>query len=133
MQSLGHVLERFNRKERNLLIRDILGDADAIRLCLHESFRKRVADALGIAPIPANAWWGTDYHISWLAGALSVFLKREPEIYCNKRHLEGSHGRQLVEGNQEDVDLIIATDQHLILIEVKAYSGPPVSDQLPPG
>ena len=81
--------------------------------------------------IPEKAWWATDYHISWLAGALALFVKGEK---CAKQpfenrpieddrwtNLKKPEGRQLVEGNQEDVGLVIATGCELILIEAKAY------------
>jgi hypothetical protein len=72
MDSLAQVLERFNRKERNLLIRAILSDKKPPPPPpLSEGFRQKVTDKLGF-PIPADAWWATDYHISWLAGALAI-------------------------------------------------------------
>ena len=96
-------------------IRAVLGHKEN-PLRLSDRFRQRVTEELGFATkIPADAWWSTDYHIDWLAGALAVFMKGEtaPGIYSNER--------RLVEGNQEDIDLVIATQHHLILIEAKAY------------
>jgi hypothetical protein len=70
--------------------------------------------------IPEDAWWATDYHISWLAGALALFIEGdETKRWPNKPEKKG--GPQLVEGNQEDMDLVIATGCDLILIEAKAY------------
>ena len=128
MLSLPEALERFNRKERNLLVRDILGHTKDAALPLSASFRQKVEERLRI-PVPEHAWWATDFHISWLAGALAVYMKQNtnlrpfpnPEVATAANDAVSSKPRQLVEGNQEDIDLIVATDQHLILIEAKAY------------
>lgn len=118
---LAQILEKFNRKERNLLIRDILG-CPGEELCLSDDFCKRLESAVGISPkYLKRAWWATDFHFDWLAGALLTFLTggnaEEPKSCF-----------ELVKGNQEDLDLIIAayeptadTRHHLILIEAKAY------------
>jgi hypothetical protein len=114
MGQLAAVLERFNRKERNLLIRAVLSNEEPPQLS--SSFRTQVTDALGLPElIPADASWWTDYHISWLAGALAIYMTGEDSegIFPNSG---------LVEGNQEDVDLVIVTGNRLILIEAKAYS-----------
>lgn len=116
MDSLAGALERFNRKERNLLIRAILGHKEK-PLRLSDTFREQVTEELALPKtIPADAWWGTDYHINWLAGALAIFMKGEAalEVFPNSG---------LIEGNQEDVDLVIATEDHLVLIEAKANRG----------
>lgn len=127
MACFSEILERFNRKERNLLVRDILGKP-GIHPKLDEFFLQRVRCALKVK-VPDTAWWATDYHISWLAGALTVYTKGEPPCgpFYNP-HVKSDHdsndsapGRQLVEGNQEDIDLVIATGQDVILIEAKAY------------
>lgn len=44
-----------------------------------------------------------------------------PTIDARWPNVKKPDGRQLVEGNQEDVDLVIATGCELILIEAKAY------------
>ena len=46
---LAQILEKFNRKERNLLIRDILG-CPGEELCLSDDFCKRLESAVGISP-----------------------------------------------------------------------------------
>lgn len=118
MNSLSDALESFNRKERNLLVRAILGRGGW--LPLSGRFRNKVAQKLGLPDIPEDAWWATDYHISWLAGALALFLKGEDR--AQKPWLNPTtNGRRLIEGNQEDIDLIIATGRELVLIEAKAY------------
>jgi hypothetical protein len=52
----------------------------------------------------------------------ALFVKGEEKprgVWDNQRN----DNRQLVEGNQEDVDLVIATGHDLILVEAKAYGG----------
>jgi hypothetical protein len=142
--SLAEALEKFNRKERNILVRDILGDPKASPP-LSVAYRLKVARALGDGVcIPKDAHWFTDYHISWLAGALAFLEKGPLAVYQGKasQTLAPSWGNpsklgkrkrkrrsdspfekasewKLVEGNQEDVDLVIATGSDLILIEAK--------------
>jgi len=120
MHSLADALDRFNRKERNLLVRAMLAEGGLPPLS--KPFCDQVAQKLGF-PIPEAAWWATDYHISWLAGALALFVKGDEEtarkiIWENP---ENTNNRRLVERNQEDVDLVIATGCNLIFIEAKAY------------
>jgi hypothetical protein len=118
VNSLAEALDRFNRKERNLLIRAILGHGNE-RLCLSEGFRDSVTKTLKLTrPVPADAWWGTDYHINWLAAAIAIYLDGETALgkYRNR-----GHKPSLVEGNQQDIDLVIAAEPDLILIEAKAY------------
>jgi hypothetical protein len=112
--SLAAVLERFNRKERNLLIRDILGHTQKA-LLLSQQFRDRVTEKLALTePIPEHAWWATDYHINWLAGALAILMQGLPPGHAVPNS-------DLIQGNQEDIDLVIASGDYLILIEAKAY------------
>jgi hypothetical protein len=121
MSSLADVLERFNRKERNLLIRDIL-DCRGKAPRLAEDFCERLANAVGISKESlGSAWWATDFHFDWLAGALLTFMKGE--ILSPQ-----DNSSMLVMGNQEDTDLVVVahvpaaeTPDHLILIEAKAY------------
>src|SRR5947209_8482411 len=121
MNPLANILERFNRKERNLLIRDILcsrGKAPQ----LGGDFCERLSKAIGISKESLdNAWWATDFHFDWLAGALLTFMKGETLTRQDNRSM-------IVMGNQEDIDLVVVahipgaeTSHHLILIEAKAY------------
>jgi hypothetical protein len=121
MNSLANALERFNRKERNLLIRDILG-CPGETLPLASDFCKRLAKAVGISKeFLHSAWWATDFHFDWLAGALLTFMKGET---LSPR----DNDSKLVMGNQEDLDLVVVahvpsgeTPHHLILIEAKTH------------
>jgi len=126
MKQLSETLERFNRKERCLLVRAVLGDNEK-KLLLDKAFLKEVATELNITPIDQKtAWWATDYHYDWLAGALAIHIEgEEGEIHKPRTNLsatsEPPKQRYLVEGNQEDADLVIASGSDLILIEAKAY------------
>jgi hypothetical protein len=121
MDPLANILERFNRKERNLLIRDILG-CRGKALPLASDFCERLAKTVGISKESLeSAWWATDYHFDWLAGALLTFLKGETQ-----NPIDNVSG--LVKGNQEDVDLVVVahvpaakTPHHLIMMEAKVY------------
>lgn len=117
---LVDALKRFNRKERNLLIRYALGDAEN-GLRLGEKFRESLLDALTVI-VREDAWWATDYHINWLAAALDLYVNGEEGVGALRDNLPSPDGSQLVKGNQEDVDMVIASGIDLILIEAKAYS-----------
>jgi len=122
MNKLADVLKRFNRKERNLLVRAVLGDEQK-PLLLSDQFRKDVANKLRIE-IQPDAWWATDYHINWLAGALAYYAESDACLNRARRNSVSSEpppSGQMIEQNQEDVDLIIVSDNDLILIEAKAY------------
>lgn len=122
MTDLAQILERFNRKERHLLVRDILGHTSEKGLPLSEHFRSDIGKTLNLT-VSAGAWWATDYHLDWLAGALTLYaLGSQANLqttYPNPK--KPVTGRKLVEGNQEDADLVIADGQNLIIVEAKAY------------
>ena len=119
---LAEALDSFNRKERNLLIRAALGHKDG-QLPLSDSFCEQVRSKLKIELPNPRWWWATDYHINWLAGALCLYVEGKDQALksqCNPK--DEAHNRRLVEGNQEDIDLVIVTGNPLIMIEAKAYS-----------
>ena len=121
MNTLSDVLKRFNRKERNLLVRAVLGDEQR-PLTLSDKFVEDVEKQLEIEiKEKENAWWATDYHISWLAGALACYSEENAWLEKKGRANRSSGSSRLIEGNQEDVDLVIASGSYLILIEAKAY------------
>lgn len=121
MNALAAILERFNRKERNLLLRDILG-CPGKTLDLSPNFCERLAKAVQLpTDFLSTAWWATDFHFDWLAGGLLTFVNGE-----TRERQENPSG--LVMGNQEDLDLVVVAQAsapqaqyHLILIEAKAY------------
>jgi hypothetical protein len=113
--TLVEALRKFNRKERYWLIRNALGENSEK---LDPKFRESLDEALSIQ-VREDAWWAMDYHLDWLVGALYLFSKGEGVAYekqCNSNP-------RLVNGTQEDVDLIIAFDKTLIFIEAKGDAG----------
>lgn len=78
-----------------------------------------------------HAWWATDFHFDWLAGALLTFMKGQPPNAQANTSMPAnakSEGKvRLVMGNQEDIDLVVvahdpaAGQYDLILFEAKAY------------
>lgn len=118
---LVEALERFNRKERNLLVRAAIGTPESA-LQLSPGFRGEIVAALGLNEvIPADAWWSTDFHIAWLAGALSVYALGDGALSQTWPNPEVDR-KHLMEPNQEDIDLVVSWDNHIVLIEAKAYS-----------
>ncbi|MEX1255702.1 MAG: hypothetical protein WEE64_15310 [Dehalococcoidia bacterium] len=116
MADLIEYLKRFNRKERFYLIGWSLGN-EGFRLS--DDFRASVAAEVGLS-VPRAALTFMDYHLNWIYA--SAFLASVPdhgEIHDNS---DGT-----VEGNQEDVDLLIAF-QHdglyqLVMLEAKFSTG----------
>ncbi len=121
VSELTDILDRFNRKERNLLIRDALGHSPSEALSLNDTFRNRIGAALGGIEIPKDAWWATDYHLNWIAGALVLWRYGEEAIGSAQIDLSTDSARRLVERSQEDVDFLIVFDTIIILVEVKAF------------
>ncbi len=61
-----------------------------------------------------QAWWAVDYHFNWLYAALQVhcrLLKAGARAWDNTS--------KAVQGNQEDVDLIVVSGDDVILVEAK--------------
>lgn len=62
MSELVQALERFNRKERNWLVRDALGSRSR---CLSLDFLARLTRSIRMfdahVEVPAEAWWVTDF------------------------------------------------------------------------
>ena len=107
------ILEGFNRKERNLLAREILGHGQS-SLCLTEVFVRQIEDRSGLK-LAFNPWWATDYHIDWIVAAVMMFTEQiVPESRQHRR-------TGVTTATQEDFDLVIADGQHLILVEAKAH------------
>ena len=119
--SLVERLKQFNRKERYWLLRNAIGETGA-DLQLSKSFRESLYAKIGVT-VPVSAWWAMDYHIDWLFSAL-VLDRLRPQLKEPLLNYENSENpekppRRLIQGTQEDFDLIIAFDRTLILIEAK--------------
>ena len=113
MLNLIEHLRSFNRKERFILLTEALG-----RERLGEDFRRRLGEAIGMT-IPADAYVAMDYHLDWLQMALHLADNPPPK--------EPIRNDDLVTGNQEDSDLLVAFDHelttHIVLIEAKVETG----------
>lgn len=139
MSYLTGNLSAFNRKERFWLLRNAIGESFET---LGEGFRERLSDVLGFR-IPSNAWWAMDYHFDWLVAGIYCYAKQidlQKKINDNpfkaelmqlaheNVDLEEKHAsfyrfrKPLLTATQEDIDLIVAFDETIILIEAKADS-----------
>ncbi len=109
MSTLIEHLRSFNRKERFILLREALG-SDTVG----DAFRRRLGDSIGKA-VPDDAFVAMDYHLDWLQMALYLAATPSPP--------ERIPNDQLVSGNQEDADLLVAfngdSTTHVVLIEAK--------------
>jgi hypothetical protein len=134
---LRDCLDAFNRKERNLLLRDALGDLKK-RLVISNQYLKRVWDECeftGPRPAAQDFGWWTDYHFDWIIGAVAAYYK--PHLIRSaleaKKHapfdlnslLENPSAGQydaLIQGSQEDADLLLCSNRTVIIIEAKGYT-----------
>lgn len=113
--TLPDILRSFDRKERNWLLRNATGSVP-----LSFAFRRLVGGTLQAGSdyvIPETAWWAIDYHLDWLAAALMRFASETPPYERDPSCPYASNG--LVTGTQEDVDLIVAFETTVVLIEAK--------------
>lgn len=108
---LVDALSRFNRKERYWLLLDAVGDPF---LDLSSGFLDKLRNALGI-DIPERPWWAFDYHFDWLHAVLAF----GPEYDFNTLRGPQLNLGNEIRGTQEDIDLILAFDTTIILIEAK--------------
>lgn len=121
-------LSKFNCKERFFVVVDAVGgDHDELHepsLRLTEAFRRKLEATIGM-PVPAHAWASIDFHLNWLHAALQ--WKTEPGLLHQVADRFTADGVELVSGNQEDIDLIVAWtapvgEPVVVFIEAKAYS-----------
>ena len=109
MSDLIKHLRSFNRKERFILLREALGTDR-----LGDAFRRQLGGSIGVG-VPADAFVAMDYHLDWLQMALYLADNPSPP--------ERIPNDDLVVGNQEDADLLVAFDRdattHVVLIEAK--------------
>lgn len=119
-ESLVSLLRHFNRKERYWLLNDALGSPP-----ISNDYLKHLATTLGIAVPEGNVWWAMDYHFDWLHAALLCFERgctidslSEPQSNV-ANDADSTQKETYIKGNQRDIDLIIAFEQTLLLIEAK--------------
>ena len=117
MSSFIGNLERFNRKERYFLIGMALGNRE---FRLDPAFRVRLGNKYSLT-IPGTAFVAMDYHLNWIfaAAALSFDTPLQGNIFSNKTGI--------VDGTQEDVDLVVAFEDssginHVIMLEAKGFT-----------
>lgn len=124
MTTIATTLKRFNRKERYWVVRTALGPHSETLDAGFCAALERVLSDKKVKINPREAWWGMDYHFNWLFAAL--------RMHCDGHEAgEGrswSNAEGAVQGNQEDIDLVVATGSDLILVEAK--NGAWSSDQL---
>lgn len=121
---IASTLRRFNRKERYWVIRNAFG-AKVEHLC--PEFWKRLQKGLQgrIDHLhPEAAWWAVDYHFDWILGALHVHTGLPAlDPYAPKKNtcLLDNVETLLVKGQQEDIDLVVASGSDVVLIEAKGF------------
>lgn len=117
-ESIAKTLQRFNRKERYWVVRNALGEASER---LSPVFCERLQAVLAPRNVhidPGRAWWAIDYHLDWLYAALHVHIKG---LALNRAVQNGAEASPSIKGQQEDIDLIVASGREVILIEAKAF------------
>lgn len=117
MSTIIEHLKFFNRKERFILLHEVLGyESQTFRL--GSVFREKLGTRLGLT-VPRDSFVAMDYHLDWIQMALCLSDKSsEDKVIYN----DG-----IVDGNQRDVDLLIAfadgKTTHLVLLEAKGDTG----------
>ena len=126
MSQVIDYLERFNRKERFILLSHVLDQEDQKAFRLNRRFREDLGGKIQ-TPIPVDAFVAMDFHLDWLQMALYLADSTGEEDFmsCTIPNPDDI----LVKGNQEDIDLIVAfrdkhtNDTRLVLVEAKADTG----------
>ena len=110
-------LDRLNRKERYFLIGMALGNP---KFKLNAAFRRKLSKKYDLA-IPDTAFIAMDYHLNWIfvAAALTFDSPVRDNIFDNKD--------RIVDGTQEDVDLLVAFEDkssvnHVIMLEALGFT-----------
>lgn len=117
--NIEDTLKLFNRKERFWVIQTALGPPSAKLSADFCEALNRVLEGRAEPVSSASAWWAIDYHLDWLQAALLLHPKvATPEP---RPLVELSEGKYDIQGQQEDVDLVVAHGRDLILIEAKAF------------
>lgn len=117
MSALVEHLCSFNWKERFTPLRHTLGE-NTFRL--DGEFRERLGEKLDVT-VPADAFVAMDYHLEWLQMALELTERPWTGEPIDNRN------RKLFEGNQRDIDLLVAfedkTTTHIVMLEAKLETG----------
>jgi hypothetical protein len=112
MEGLVEQLRRFNRKERFYLIGSALGNE---KFALSDKFRQSLNQELAL-DIPLASLVAMDYHLNWIHAAILFAASDGSAVIAHDLETQ-------IAGNQEDVDLLIAYDDHdvtqIVLVEAK--------------
>ena len=111
-------LKSFNRKERFILLHEVLGyKRQTFRL--GPGFREKLGERLRLS-VPRDSFVAMDYHLDWIQMALYLSDKTSPKD-------DVIYNDGIVVGNQRDVDLLVAfaddKTTHLVLVEAKGDTG----------
>ena len=122
--TLVQSLENFNRKERYWLFQHAIGNhplSEKFRFDLYKLLNPPEIKLVTVksVEIPAEAYWAIDYHFDWIAGAITEFAGLASQ-FPNAPFKQEEGKSKLILGNQEDIDLLIAFEHTLILVEYKA-------------
>lgn len=117
-------LKLFNAKERFFLVGHILGNRD---FRPSDCFIDQLSNLLGI-DIPTNVFAAMDYHLDWLYASLVRTQLGKQINYLNPPVSEDDqNGPGIVQGNQEDLDFVIAFNSdgkcHIVILEAKGVTG----------
>ncbi|TQE98725.1 MAG: hypothetical protein FKY71_12300 [Spiribacter salinus] len=129
-------LHNFNRKERDHLMKFALSDSPSQPQLSKGLWRAiRPENSRRQRPNPDGIFVGMDYHLNWLYAALMLpgtyeqdGMRHQPNQWPEYARTQKHAKRLPIEGNQEDVDLLVAFTGdkdmlHLALIEAKLTSG----------
>ncbi len=118
MASIRDFLPSFDIKERAWLVRNAIGSMSPL---LSGQFLSRISEALTISPPleREQVWWGIDYHLDWLAAAMHTF--HVSSMFSESASMWPETNEGMIAGTVEDVDLIVADTDRVILIEAKAF------------
>jgi len=117
MATMIENLRKLNRKERFFLVGMALGNQE---FRLSEVFRKELSEKFRVSVVE-SAFVAMDYHMNWMYAAAALTYEKPliNRIYDNTN--------KVIDGTQEDVDLVVAFEDqssliHLILLEAKGVT-----------
>ncbi len=135
MSGLLAQLQRFNAKERYWLLAQALcgqlEDRNVKRgggFQLDYDFVAQLGKCLDVT-ITGPTWAAMDYHLDWLYASVCLIgaAPDSKESFENPLVPDDKNGKRMVQGNQEDIDLLVhwrdAKGDRLVLVEVKGATG----------
>lgn len=117
MDNLIEYFDKFNRKERFLLLGYALGNHD---FKISDDFRIKLEKALHLE-IPKNSFNAMDYHLDWIFACIYLAYG------SNLLDKPFRNNNNVIKGTQEDVDFLVVypheNKYHIIMIEAKGATG----------